>query len=350
MMPPKRCRIVYAHATVAGIRWWFQAVVRSLLRASGGGGDGGGSAAGREAITVTLLPGAYFNTSIVFGNRDSPGPGGSVVWRAGTGGHREQLAGEAVLYGGARITSWSRVQAGSPIWQATLPPELLDSAGRAVFHTLVQDDRACWLARVPDYGSGFLPCPGTNSEFTCAPGVLPDDIDCTNSSCTVFTRAGYSSDIRAVTSVDATGQTVSFESVATDQSRGHYYLQGALELLDAEGEWAVRHGVLYFWPYGGASPNLAVVTAPARQRVVSFVGADRGAPVTGITVAGLAIVGAAMPGRYVYACGTGPGTSGAPCAADGGPDTPDETNTSPRASSQGMVYLENATGIAIWNW
>ena len=112
--------------------------------------------------------------------------------------------------------------------------------------------------------------------------------------------------------------------------------------------------MVYFWPYSArgvaVSPNDIVITAPARQRVLSFVGADRAEPVTGITVAGFAIVGASMPPFYTYACrGTGAGASGsgADCAADGGPDTPDETNTSPRASSHGMVYMENATGITV---
>lgn len=40
---------------------------------------------------------------------------------------------------------------------------------------------------------------------------------------------------------------------------------------------------------------------------------------------------------------------GAECAADGGPDTPDETNTSPRSASHGMVYMENASSIVVSN-
>ena len=62
-----------------------------------------------------------------------------------------------------------------------------------------------------------------------------------------FTRAGYSSDIRAVTSVNLTTCTVTMESENVDQSRGDFYLQGAVELLDQEGEWAVKGGIVYFW-------------------------------------------------------------------------------------------------------
>ena len=49
----------------------------------------------------------------------------------------------------------------------------------------------------------------------------------------------------------------------------------------------------------------------------------------------------------MYACRGSGASSGADCVADGGPDTPDQTNTSPRAASQGMVYFENATHIAV---
>lgn len=37
------------------------------------------------------------------------------------------------------------------------------------------------------------------------------------------------------------------ESENVDQSRGDFYLQGAVELLDQEGEWAVKGGIVYFW-------------------------------------------------------------------------------------------------------
>ena len=313
-----------------------QAAVRGILR----------TADAQQDITVNVQPGSYFNTSLTFERED----GGSVTWRSSGG------PGAAILYGGLRVQGWvkAKAHAGGAVWKAKLPSELVDSQGRALFHMLVQDNRSAWLARAPNHGSGYLPCGGGDTGFTCVAGVLPDHFDCVNSTCSVFTRAGYSSDIRAVTAVDLEAHKVSINSSNTDQSRGSFYLQGALELLDAEGEWAVRHGWLFFWPYSvqgvAVSPNELVVTAPKRQRVLSFVGADRREPVMGMTLSHLQIVGASMPATYTYACkGTGASASpfGADCAADGGPDSPDETNTSPLASSQGMIYLENATGITI---
>jgi hypothetical protein len=160
------------------------------------------------------------------------------------------------------------------------------------------------------------------------------------------------------------------------------YLQGPLELLDREGEWAARHGmlrkrsfwgaiydtkaiflprqardkhgkkqlktktttvflgVLYFWPYtkGGKQqdPNELIITAPVEQQVISFVGKSQQAPVTGVALSNLRVVGSSMPLTYVYMChgdgSAGIGGGGAACASTGGPDTPDETNTSPRSA------------------
>lgn len=301
-------------------------------------------------VTVSIAAGEYFNTSLTLTERDSALQGRRVTWTGPVDG------GRAAVYGGSRITGWTPYQ--GHIWKAPLPPGLTDAQGRALFHTLVQGERSAICARTPNFGSGFLPCSGGNTGFTCPPNVLPAHFDCVNSSCSAFTRAGYSSDIRAVLSVNLTAHSVTISSTNVDSSRGSFYLQGAVELLDQEGEWAVRHNTVYFWPYTKAgkpvSPESVVITAPKVQRILSFVGSDHkhSQVVSGVSVAWLHFIGASMPATYTYACrGTGPGASpfGANCAADGGPDTPDQTNTSPRESSQGMVYMENASSIEVAN-
>eukprot|EP00040_Diaphanoeca_grandis_P001923 m.20086 g.20086 ORF g.20086 m.20086 type:complete len:1168 (+) comp12740_c0_seq1:136-3639(+) len=299
-------------------------------------------------ITIALGAGAYLNTSLVFTELDSP-PGSSLTIQGPTS--VEQAT--ATVYGGQRIdfNGWQPYT--DSIWKTHLPSDLVDSNGKARFHTLVQNDRSAWLARSPNFGSGFLPCGGGNSGFTCPPDVLPDQFDCVNSSCSVFTRAGYSSDIRAVTSVNLETHSVTIQSNGVDPSRGDFYLQGALELLDQEGEWAVQHGILYFWPYSKQgrvtipTDESIIITAPVTQRVFSFVGKSSASPVTGLSIQNVRIVGSSMPSTYTYACHASGGGDGADCAADGGPDTPDQTNTSPLAASQGMVYLENASNIKI---
>ena len=326
-----------------------QAAVRKLLASAAGSGD----------VTVSIAGGAYFNTSLALTEADSPSPGGGQVsWQAAAGA-------TVAVYGGARITGWTRSLNMRPgIWQATLPKELVDAEGRARFGTLVQDERSAWLARTPNFGSGYLPCGGSDSSFSCAAGVLPVGFDCqlspgasgannATSACSVFMRAGYSSDLRAVTGI-VTNPTTQAVSVAFyhpgSGSRGDFYIQGALEFLDQEGEWAVHRGTLYYWPYSAhgmpLSPESLTITAPVAQRVFSFVGSSHAKRTRGITLSGLRIIGSSMPQTYIFMCrGNGPGASphGASCGPGGGPDSVDETNTSPSGASEGMVYMENGT-------
>eukprot|EP01044_Picomonas_judraskeda_P010085 COSAG03_NODE_1275_length_4419_cov_16.726620_2_plen_241_part_00 len=227
------------------------------------------------------------------------------------------------------------------IWRASLPPSLVDRFGRARFHTLVQGERSGWLARSPNFGSGFLNCSsGTGGTVTCP--ALPDNFDCVvtgrpgtlnaSSACSAFLRAGYSSDIRRVLAANASARSFTVNTVGTDSTSatGPIYLQGALELLDQEGEWAVRSGMLYFWPYSAygqaLDPNRLIITVPVTQRVFSFVGSSHrlaqsrelglpghspGSLVSSITLSGLHIVGASMPASYTYECkGNGPGADG----------------------------------------
>jgi hypothetical protein len=291
-----------------------------------------------RSIRVVLAPGHYFNTSLSFSEVDS-----HTTWHGNN----------SFVYGGPRITGWTRSSQAN-VWMAHLPEELVDSKGRATFHKLVEGERSAWLARSPNFGGGYLQTEkSSNSGFTWGEGALPAAFDCIKSSCSVFTRAGYSSDIRQVLSVTLASRSLTFTSNHTDNSRGSFYLQGAVELLDSPGEWAVRNGNVYYWPHASDVPiNSLIITAPTNQRVFSFVGSSRDTPVRDITLDGLRIVGSDMPAFYTYACkGDNPGASpaGAACKANGGPSSTDETNTSPRTSSQGMVYTENATRITIQN-
>jgi hypothetical protein len=300
-------------------------------------------------VDVVLAAGRYFNTSVVFTEEDSilaldGQQHTQVTWRgpaaaapissrsaSAASAAAEEGASAATVYGGVRITGWRKWR--GDIWSAPLPHGLSDSKGRALFRTLVQGERSAWLARSPNFGSGFLPCGGDNVHFSCGQGVLPDHFDCVNSTCSVFLRAMYSSDIRAVTGVDLLARrnggiysNVNFTNKDTDDPRGFFYLQGPLQLLDQEGEWAVVRGTVYFWPYSvdGMSPDMneVVITAPITQRVFSFVGKSRHQKVSGITLSGLRIVGADMPLTYTYKCASDPGAggsaSGANCTKKGG--------------------------------
>jgi hypothetical protein len=184
-------------------------------------------------------------------------------------------------------------------------------------------------------------------------GVLPDQFDCVNSTCSVFVRAGYSSDIRAVLGVNCSAHrngaiwtNVNFTSKQTDDARTFLYLQGPLQLLDEEGEWAVVHDTVYFWPYSvnGMSPDMTqiVITAPITQRVFSFVGKSRFHKTAGITLSGLRIVGSGMPATYTFGC---KGNVGPPNGFSGGSPSGancsgglNEVDATPNADAQGMIF------------
>jgi hypothetical protein len=186
------------------------------------------------AAEVRLAHGDYFNVSLRLTERDS----GDVIWRGPGPGE----GAPATIYGGSKVSGpWTRAPAvGDHVWQVPLPPYLLDTGGRAVFRQLVQGERSAWLAREPDFGAGFLTCGGNNGGFTCGAGVLPKHFDCVNSSCSAFTRAGYSSDIRAVTGVNFTsdgGAHVSVVSAGTSASRGSwcaYCTQSSAHTIDTQ--------------------------------------------------------------------------------------------------------------------
>ena len=134
-------------------------------------------------------------------------------------------------------------------------------------------------------------------------------------------------------------------------------LAGALELLDAPGEWAVRGGIAYLWPLNSSMRGL-LVTAPIHQRVFSFVGSSGGAAAapepaatsttaSRITLASLRVIGAGLPSLYIFSCVTngvedGRGSAEIPCNSTAG-----IPNTTPQSMAQGMIYTENAADIAV---
>jgi hypothetical protein len=319
-------------------------------------------------LEVVLRPGRYFNTSLVFTEQDSPPPGKRVTWRGDDG---------ASVFGGCEITGWTpwvNAPAGRPILRAVLPPELVDSAGWARFNVLMEGERSVPLARAPNKGSGYLAINDSsfvNTGFQFMPGSLPVQFDCLRSRCSVFTRAGYGSNIRPVTHVNLADRRVTMVGGNTTDPAGRQgrgggavrpgsvVLAGALELLDAPGEWAVRGGIVYLWPLNSSSSlEQMLVTAPIHQRIFSFVGSGGGGgaaapdePDAGtasrITLVGLRVIGAGMPSLYVFACVAkgiedGRGSAQSPCNSTSG-----IPNTTPQSMAQGMIYTENAADIGV---
>jgi hypothetical protein len=127
-----------------------------------------------NAVTVEVGPGQYFDTSLTLTELDSPASLDTrVKWIS-------PQPGAATVYGGAQVTGQWKQGSGSNshIWSVPLSPSLTDDHGRALFRTLVQGERSGWLARSPNFGSGYLGCSGSATALNCGPGVLPSHFDC----------------------------------------------------------------------------------------------------------------------------------------------------------------------------
>eukprot|EP01050_Picozoa_sp_SAG11_P007880 SAG11_NODE_670_length_7823_cov_9.340886_4_plen_1737_part_00 len=310
---------------------------------------------GTREVTVVLMNGSWFNTSLDFTEADGAGVGTErVTWKADAGA-------ASTVFGGARVVGWIHWRDG--IWRAPLPPGLADAKGRATFQTLVEGERSCWQARTPDYGSGWLSVNASSFNNTgfgwYNSTALPDRFDCVNSACSVFARSMYSSDIRPVLSVDLARRRLTMVGgPTTDKLRGAggptysspaVYISGAVEFISTPGEWAVRDSQLYYMPYEQIDPSALTITAPATKRVLSLVGNHRHNPVRGLSIVGLRLVGSDMPALFVWSCMSagvmdGPGATKPPCST-----AEVQPNTTPLASSHGLVYTENATDIEIVN-
>jgi len=91
-----------------------------------------------------------------------------------------------------------------------------------------------------------------------------------------------------------------------------------------------------------------IITAPATQRLISVVGSSRFNRVHGLEFVGLRLVGSDMPYEYTFSCETNPQYGGERCRGRPGyPDGQDEHNTTPLEAAQGMVFIENASHIAV---
>jgi hypothetical protein len=120
---------------------------------------------------------------------------------------------------------------------------------------------------------------------------------------------------------------------------GGVYLMGALEFLSAPGEFAIAGGYIYYRPYDASTPiEQLIIVASLPQRAVSFVAPSSAAPVSGITLQDVTIIGSGA--NYSWQIAT-----------DNGPTGPDaegyQSNYIMTAMQQGQLYFENASGITV---
>ena len=214
--------------------------------------------------------------------------------------YQAQPGREAVFSGGQPITGWKK--GAGQCWTAEIPAV---RAGKWYFRQLFVNGRRACRARTPN--EGFLRVTGLSDTKTKGPwekgttGLRfePGDIrpwaDLHNVEVVVF-HSWNTSRVR-IESVDVPGSTVAFTGptvfrpLAWDPKQ-RYYVENAIELLDAPGEWYLdrQTGLLSYWPLPGEDMTRAEVVAPRLTELLRFDGdPDKGCFIDWVSLLGLSL-------------------------------------------------------------
>ncbi len=244
-----------------------------------------------EAITIRVRGMHRLTRPIVLRPEDS-GTAKCPVSYAAYPGERP------VLSGGRRITGWQKDD--GSFWSVELPQV---KAGKWYFRQLFVNGRRTTRARSPNDGYFRVQSlvdepPGKKwnvgvDKFRFRPGDIRPWKDLHNVEIMVF-HSWNTSRVR-IASVDEQKQVVVFTDptifrpLAWDPLQ-RYYVENAVELLDAPGEWYLdrRSGRLTYWPLPGEDMTIAEVIAPVLGELLRFEGdADAGKFVDHVHVTGL---------------------------------------------------------------
>jgi hypothetical protein len=222
-----------------------------------------------DSVLVVLEPGRYTLTEpLVFTPEDS-----GVTYSG---------LGQVTLSGGRRITNWKPVTVqGRQLWAADLPEV---RAGKWYFRQLWIDGERRVRARHPN--AGYLEVaevPDTKPDATWSKGQASfrfkaGDLKAwptlTNAEVRVMNR--WVESHLPVVSLDESNRLIRFgkRSVFKLDPGDLYYLENALEALDAPGEWYLDRaaGTLYCLPLPGEDLRRAEVIAPALPQLVRLEG------------------------------------------------------------------------------
>ncbi len=252
----------------------------------------------KRDVTVLVRGGTYFlKEPLTFGPDDAGSAEHSVTYAA--------FPGERPIFSGGRlITGWVEKQDGR--WSVPLPEV---AAGRWYFRQLFVNGDRQRRARDPNEGFHRIVAAGEDdrTSFQYAEGDVRPYANLGDAEI-VFLHDWSISRV-GISKVDEETTTVTF----TDPigSRGHnffrisgferhprYYVEHALELLDAPGEWYLdrRAGTLTLQPPEGVVLNRVEVVAPVLEQLLIVRGdPERGRPVQNLRFVGLTFAHAAAP-------------------------------------------------------
>lgn len=274
-------------------------------------------------IEVVLRGGDYYlDSTLIFDERDSGSNGFQVIYK--------NYPGETpVIHGGQPVTGW-QLHTGN-IYKAKVD---------YTFQTLYENGQRATKARHPnsDYNRvEAIDDETSQTQFGFKAGDVPQVENLSDLQAYIWPGGpegewNWFTDILPVQAVDFDSRVVTLANetryiIGSGGSR--YFVQGAIELLDAPGEFYLdtREGVVYYWPRQQPVEKQTII-APTAIRVFAFTGSSIEATAANIRLEGLEI-----------------------CASDTvsefGGRPPGGEFTLP--NENGAVYLENAENIALIN-
>lgn len=228
----------------------------------------------KRDVTVLIRGGVYrLEQPLLLGPEDSGSDQHSISYAA-------YPSEKAVVSGGRVIRGWKRGQ--GQLWSVEIPEV---KAGKWAFRELFMGDQRQVRARTPN--EGFFRIEKYRKEdrtqFTFRAGDLKNGKNLSDVELVLF----YDWEIaRAfLKSVNETSNTVQFQRPVGNPGADfwafcqfdphqRYYLENALEFLDAPGEWYLdRHtGRLTLWPAKNEDLNRIEVTAPQTEQLLRVIG------------------------------------------------------------------------------
>ncbi|MBZ0297015.1 MAG: right-handed parallel beta-helix repeat-containing protein [Anaerolineae bacterium] len=276
-----------------------------------------------EDIEVQLRGGEYFlDSTVVLTEADSGKDGFQITYRNYPG---EQ----PIIYTGLQVTGWEP-HSGS-IYKAHVDYP---------FQTLYENGLRAIKARYPNSGYHRVEAADdleSQLQFRFKPGDVPQIENIHELQVYVWPGGPHGewnwfTDILPVQSVDFDERTVTLERSTRyiiGSAGSRYFVQGALELLDAPGEFYLdsQEMIVYYWPRQTPIEE-QVIIAPTAIRAFAFVGSSRESVTQNIRLEGLEL-----------------------CASDTvnefGGRPPGGEFTLP--NEDGLIYLQNAEQISIIN-